>query len=273
MTSVTPADASLFVGEDMKTVRVLPFGVGEVAVFSMRCPARAARNEDAAALLPFGDDGGVLVVADGAGGVQGGGDASRRTVEILHETLARARSDGRRAREAILDGIEAANRDVLALGIGAATTVAVVEVHSDRVRPYHAGDSQVLQVGANGRVKFITSSHSPVGYAERSGLIEESEALLHLDRHFVSNVIGQEEMTIEVGAEVEFAPGDTLVVACDGLFDNLTRVEITRILREVELEKGATELVTRCVQRMLSGSSERPSKPDDLTVLVYRLDR
>ncbi len=270
MTELHPENAVFYLERDMEEVEVRSFCGGRVAISSIRSPVRDGPNQDAAALVPFDTDSGVLLVADGAGGVRGGAQASSTTAYELVAALEQGVREGKRLREAILDGIEGANREVQALGIGAATTLALVELRADRVRPYHVGDSQALLLGQRGRLKLLTSSHSPVGYAERSGMLDEEEAMGHEDRHYVSNVIGLPEMTIEIGSEVELAPRDTLVVACDGLFDNLTRDEIIEILKSGDLEAVARELVGACRERMLSQDVRRPSKPDDLTVLVYR---
>jgi len=270
MTSVTPEDAVLYFDRDMDAVETLPFCGGTAVVFSRRSPAKDSANQDAAALIPYDDDSGVLVVADGAGGVRGGAQASSTTTYELCAALEQGVRDKRRLREAILDGIDGANREVQALAIGAATTLALVEISSDRVRPYHVGDSQALLIGQRGRLKFLTISHSPVGYAERSGLIDEEQAMGHEDRHFVSNVIGIPEMTIEVGAEFALAARDTLVVACDGLFDNLTKEEIITILRTGDLAEAVATLAEACSVRMQGGDASRPSKPDDLTVIAFR---
>ena len=50
--------------------------------------------------------------------------------------------------------VEAANRAVAELGVGAATTLAVVEIQGRSVRTYHVGDSMILAVGQRGKVRF-----------------------------------------------------------------------------------------------------------------------
>ena len=258
----------LLIEREMEHVEVHPFAGGKVACFSRRCPAKESGNEDAAALIPT-PNGGVLVVADGAGGARGGAQASSTTIYEMVAALENAESKSS-IREAILDGLESANREVCTLAIGAATTAAVAEIHDGFVRPYHAGDSGILLAGQKGKLKLQSVAHSPVGYAVESGLLGEDEALFHEDRHLVSNVIGIPEMRIEIGSAVELSSRDTLLLASDGLFDNLMPAEIIEILRTGSLEESAQDLVDVATRRMLILEDKRPSKPDDLTILVFR---
>jgi len=173
-------------------------------------------------------------------------------------------------RDSILDGLEGANREVHALGIGAATTVAIAELGGETIRPYHVGDSGILLAGQKGKVKFHSIAHSPIGYALESGYLGEREALFHEDRHLVSNMVGIAEMHIQLGSPVELSSRDSLLLASDGLFDNLTLNEIVDILRKGTLEESTQALVDASTERMLCSYPASPSKPDDLAVVVFR---
>ena len=153
-------------------------------------------------------------------------------------------------RPAILDGIEAANEQVRGLGTGAATTLVLVEIRERVVRPYHVGDSAILLVGQRGKLKFQTIAHSPIGYAVEAGLIDEKDAIHHEERHMISNVIGSPEMRIEIGPAIEMAARDTLVLASDGLFDNLLPAEIVELVRTGPLDKAVDQLVAVATERM-----------------------
>lgn len=266
-----PEDAHIVVEKDMQGVETLAFHGGQVALFSTRSPGKETPNEDSAAVIPFAA-GGILVVADGAGGTRGGGQASSTLVYEMLACLEQAVSRERSARDAILNGLESANREINTLGIGAATTAAVVELCGEQLRPYHVGDSGILLVGQKGKLKFQSLSHAPTAYAVESGFLDEDEALGHEDRHLVSNIVGIPEMRIELGAPIEISSRDTLLVASDGLFDNLTIDEIVEILRRGSLEETTQELVDLAQKRMLAPSLDHPSKPDDLTLVTYRLD-
>ena len=158
----------------------------------------------------------------------------------------------------------------MALGRGAGTTLTVVEVRKDSVRAYHVGDSFVLLTGIRGKVKMQSISHSPVGYGVESGFLDADAAMHHDERHFVSNVVGIADMHIEVGSPVELARHDTLVLGSDGLSDNLHVGEIVQSIRKGPLATASRELARKASERMERREEGAPSKPDDLTFLLYR---
>ena len=259
----------LYLERNMAEGELHPFADGEAAVYSARAPGRDGSNEDAAALIPF-EGGGALVVSDGMGGAPSGERASSLAVQALQTSLREASRAGSPLRGAILDGFERANRDVLAIGGGAAATLAVVEIEGRSVRPYHAGDSLILILGQRGRVKLQTVSHSPVGYGVEAGLIDADEALHHEDLHIISNAIGAADMRIEIGSKRKLTPRDTVLLASDGLTDNLHPSEIIERVRSGSLRDGMQALAEKCLERMENPRAGEPSKPDDLTFVTYR---
>jgi serine/threonine protein phosphatase PrpC len=266
-------EAQLFFEQELLEDAIVKFAGGFAALFSMRCPGKETPNEDAVALIPTGRSSGVLAVADGLGGAPAGKQASYLAIQCLARAVTRAVRDGTGVRAGILDGFESANEDVLALAIGAATTLTVVEFDGQLVRHYHVGDSMVLLTGQRGKVKLQSIPHSPVGYAVESGLLDETDAMHHEDRHVISNVIGSTDMRIEVGSAIKIAQRDTLVLASDGLSDNLHLPEIVECVRKGPLASVARKLASQVRDRMESEGESEPSKPDDLTFVIFRLDR
>lgn len=247
-------------------------GPGQVIVYTHRSPDKEKEsvNEDCAALIPYDEHNGVLVIADGLGGLPGGSTASSLAVRRLRSSIEKAVQEQTPLREAILDGIERANRDILTQSSGAATTIAVVEIQGDRLRTYHVGDSMILLCGQRGKIKLQSVAHSPVGYAVESGMLDANEAVHHEERHLVSNVVGAPDMRIEIGVSRRIAARDTLVLASDGLFDNLYLDEIIEFIRKGNLQDAAEKLVTTTRERMREPQPGLPSHPDDLTFILYR---
>ncbi len=270
MASEATQPARCYFDQSMAEADCAPFAGGQAAVFSARSPCKATPNEDSAAILRASDEAGVLIVADGVGGGVTGEQASRLAVEALQETVLAAMQRGDILRTAILDGFELANQRVLALGGGAATTLAAVEIDQLSMRPYHAGDSTILVVGGRGRVKLQTVCHSPVGYAVEAGVLTPTDAMQHADRHIVSNVVGCPAMRIEVGPTLPLAPRDTVLLASDGLHDNLHDAEIITRLRSGSLPQVASRLAADAQARMGTPGTAEPCKPDDLTFIVFR---
>lgn len=245
---------------------------GVAQYFSTRCPARPAVNEDGLLIVAWSPRRGVLAVADGFGGLPAGAEAANCALNALQETVEGSAGAGSGLRDAILDGIERANQSVRALGVGAATTLAVVEIEGDQIRPYHVGDSEILVIGRRGKVKMQTLAHGPVGYAIEAGWLERKEALHHEDRHVVSNMVGNLGMRIDVGSSLSLDPRDTVLVASDGVYDNLHLEEIIECVRKGTLADAASTLADACLARMTSPASGSPCKPDDLTFILFRPD-
>jgi serine/threonine protein phosphatase PrpC len=173
-------------------------------------------------------------------------------------------------RTAILNGIEAANAAVLALGMGSATTLTVVTIEGLLVRTYHIGDSEALIVGQRGMIRSQTMAHSPTGFAVEAGFLDQEDALHHEERHLVSNFLGTSNMRIDMGAEVHIRPRDTVLVASDGLTDNLHLHEITGLIRKGPLPAAIDGLISLVRRRMTVESAHQPSKPDDLSIILFR---
>jgi serine/threonine protein phosphatase PrpC len=261
----------LFLGEHEReqTDRSLPHG--EVCVRSIRSPDKATPNEDSAAIIQLGNDSLVLAVADGVGGSVAGREASNATVKTLARLLTKLPDDTPQLRPAILDAVEAANKAVLGLARGAATTLVVAQLDATRLRSYHVGDSELLAVGQRGRIKQRVVPHSPTGFAVEAGLLDENEAMQHDQRHVLFNVVGSMEMRVEVGPPLQLLVRDTVLIASDGLFDNLYIDEIVETICSGPLAAAADRLVERVQARMQGpAAADEPCKPDDLTIVLFR---
>ncbi len=246
------------------------FPGGSVYSFSARCPGKLRPNEDSAAALPVDRDAGVLVVADGLGGQPGADQASNIAVRTLANACLAGRQPGESLRQGLLRGIEEANLQVTQLGLGAGTTLAVTAIEGHKVRPYHVGDSTILLTDGDGRIKWMSVPHSPIGYALEAGLLTEEEAIHHPDRHIISNMVGSAEMRIEIGPELTIEPGDTLLLASDGVTDNLYTDELVGVIHAGSLTRAGEALGEMWDSRMRGAEEGQPSKPDDLTFLLYR---
>jgi serine/threonine protein phosphatase PrpC len=259
----------LYTQADLQQPEVHRFVHGHATVFTHRAPDKETVNEDCAALIPYEEDAGVLVIADGLGGQPGGETASKTAVDSLVKAMARAADEGLPIREAILNGFEHANSAILKRTAGA-TTLAVVELQGNTIRPYHVGDSMILCTGQRGKLKLVSVAHSPTGYAVESGMLDADEAIHHEERHLISNVVGASDMRIEIGASIKLASHDTLILASDGVFDNLYQDEIVETIRKGPLQRAGAALLQLTRQRMQTPHADFPSHPDDLTFILFR---
>jgi serine/threonine protein phosphatase PrpC len=267
--TVTDLKSELVISAARDGPRQILLSRGRAVIFSARSPTRETANEDAALLveLPFGAI--VVAVADGCGGMPAGNDAAAAAVRAIRDSV-RLAEDGEQLTGAIIAGFDAANRAIMDLRVGAGSTLSVVEIQDGCVRPYHAGDSMILLTGQRGRRKLQTIAHGPVSYAVEAGMLSEDEAMLHDDRSLISNLVGADDMRVDIGTPVAMGRRDTLVVASDGLGDNMYASEIVEAVRAGPLAKAADKLVARCEQRMASPAVGGPGHPDDLTFVLLR---
>ena len=261
--------ATLLLESDQEQPIVLTLPHGTAAILSLPHPTRDSPNQDAAAVIPASANQSLLVVADGMGGTRQGGEAAAAVIHQLAAQLPLS-SPEQQLRTAILNGIEAANQTILSDFPSSGSTLAAVEVNADSIRPYHIGDSEILVVGQRGKIKLLTVSHSLVGMGVEAGLIDEEDALHHDERHIILNAIGSADMRIELGAPIQLDRYDTLLLASDGLTDNLNLDEIIELIRKGPLDQAVRKLADLARQRMNDCDSGGPSKPDDLTLIAYR---
>ncbi|MCH8944832.1 MAG: protein phosphatase 2C domain-containing protein [Proteobacteria bacterium] len=243
---------------------------GSAVAYTSRDPEKETENEDTVAIIPYGPGAAVLVVADGAGGLPAGKRASLTVVQTLAASLQSAMDKTMLLRTAILNGIEAANAAVLGLANGSATTLTVITIEGLTARSYQVGDSEAIILGQRGVIKFQTTVHSPTGFAVEAGFLDERAALLHEERHLVSNFIGTADMRIDVGATVELSPRDTILLASDGLMDNVHLDEIIECVRKGSLSDAASSVAELAHRRMQAPCAGQPSKPDDLSLILFR---
>jgi len=263
-----PAGPTTAIGELELAPTPAPCGHGSAVVATRARPGGDGRNQDALAVIPVAEDRTVLLVVDGMGGAPSGDRAAERAVAAVLEAL--RSSDGTDVTAAILAGIDRANADVQSLNVGAGATLALADVQAATFRTYHVGDAGVYVVGQRGKEKWWTPSHSPVGYAVQAGVLDESDAMEHRDRHLVSNALGSPDMHIEVGPILPLGRRDTILVASDGVWDNFTLPELAERIRKGPLRKVATTLDAGLRERMAGAQPGVPAKPDDATFALYR---
>ena len=265
-----PEDAVILDGAEEPDLRSVDAAKADILAYTSRSPDKVTENEDTVAVIPYGPGAAVLAVSDGAGGLPAGKRASLTAVQTLAGALASSLAETTLLRTAILNGIEAANNAVMGLGNGSATTLTVITVEGRHVRSYQVGDSEALVIGQRGKIKLQTAVHSPTGFAVEAGFLDQREALHHAERHLVSNLLGSVEMRIDVGATAELSPRDTIMVASDGLTDNLHLDEIVELVRKGPLRAAMDAAVGKAQRRMSDARPGQPSKPDDLSLILFR---
>lgn len=268
MTETTPW---LILQADMTAAEQRSFVAGTVTALSAPRPEPGHVNEDAAGILSCPDGKLIVAVADGMGGHVAGEQASRIAIESVLDCVEKSPGE---MRDAILAGFDTADRRIATDYAGAGTTLVVAAVENGTFRTFHCGDAAAIATGGRGRIKHRTIDHSPVGYALESGLMTPEEAMTHADRHIVSSYVGSGEMRVEMSHSVRLRPRDTIVLASDGLFDNLLDTEVAAMAYKGPVEKAAASLLAETRQRMdRAAAGSGSGKPDDLTIAIFRPSR
>lgn len=265
MTQLTDTAVALLRAETA-VPELIEIAAGQVVAFATRRPQANRPTEDSSLVLPINGNL-LLAVADGAGGHSLGGEASEAAIAALTDRLYREPAiDG----ALISEAFAAASSAVLRLGREAITTLVVALVANGEVRTWHCGDSTALLTGQRGRRKLRTIDHTPPGLRAGEGTLSFDDVHLDAERHLLVSALGIEPLHIEHTGPVRLASRDTLVLASDGLFDNLLDGEIADLVRKGPLLGSVRALTDRALQRMRRSNGDVSGKPDDLSLLVFR---
>jgi PPM family protein phosphatase len=191
---------------------------------------RHTTNEDAGAVTRNGDDTAILIVADGVSSSADSASASSAIVTAamdvaLGSLASNALSDVVRA------SIIAANEAVLALpysggedGDGPESTVVAAICRGSRATVGWAGDSRAYLIGS-GTEKLLTRDDSWVEEAVRSGLMTREQAIVDKRAHYVTQVLGMRDQSLDPHViECDIQPDQILLLCSDGLWNYFEEV-------------------------------------------------
>ena len=191
----------------------------------------------------------LFAVADGMGGAAGGEEASRTAVAALKSAFeADPTADG------LADGVRNANRAVWEKarerpdlrGMGTTMTAVALVTHDTEgevLAVANVGDSRVYLL-RDGELAQVTDDHSVPEELLRAGRLTPEEAAVHPQRNVLTRALG-----IEPEVEVDCYPiipykGDRLVLASDGLFNEVDHDGIASVARRKrDPQEAAAELV------------------------------
>ena len=220
----------------------------------------------------FTAHGGFLaVVADGMGGLAHGDLASRTAVQSFLGAYA-AKPVGEPVAGALARSLQTANQAVRAAQANAGadelgTTLVAAVLAADGLHWISAGDSALYLLRA-GELTQLNAPHvygRQLDQAAAAGRISAEAAAEDPQREALTSYLGLAALT-EVDASVRplpLAPGDTLLLASDGLFKTVPETEIA-----AESPVSLQDLCERLVERTLA---RQVSIQDNVTVLAVRI--
>ncbi len=208
----------------------------------------------------------VFGVADGVGGLPGGGEAAQEAVEIVGAAMSQLPVDGEVDLRAI---VIAANESVVALGtqispgLGIGSTLTLGCVRGSKFKLAHVGDSRAFAWRA-GLVTCLTEDHSVENEARRRRARGEVVYYSESQRGALTRCIGQ-LIAPEVDlAEFDLYAGDRFAFCTDGVTRMVSEKELGDILGNAsEPAEAARALVFLAVER---------GGPDNASVVSFFVD-
>ena len=199
------------------------------------------------------NNGWIYLVADGVGGADAGEIASQYASErtLAHFLETPEQSDwGQR----ILDAMQAANTDLRQLvldhhnGSRMATTMVAAVIQEEHIFIGNVGDSRGY-FWQNGRFRQITKDQSLVAKLLEEGAITEEEARNHPRKNVILYSLGSENTPQIDLFELDWEPGDILVLCSDGLTKHVEDNEISSIISQEPPEQASKTLVSLANER------------------------
>jgi len=199
----------------------------KVAALSDRGVKRSS-NEDA---FLRDDEEKIFIVADGIGGLADGAFASAFVVKSLYESIRGnlpASPDG--VLTALSTAIMRTNSELFGKKKGSSgATAMVLCLNGSSALFAHAGDCK-LYLLRDGALSQLNSEHSLVWRLWREGILPKDEMAAHPYRNVVERALGLNESIEPETGEAEVLPGDSLLIATDGVTADLSMEDISSLL-------------------------------------------
>lgn len=216
---------------------------------------RSNNEDNHCALLPPNTPigvGGILAVADGVGGQDGGEIASQIAIDGVANSL------GRAAGPKNIDDVDPAsllhraivdvNRQVFhaaserQAGFAMATTLSIALVTGSTLWMGHVGDSRIY-LYRDHILDQLTPDHSWVAEEVARGAMTPEKAATDRRRNLLTRAVGTAEGVEPETLKIELLPGDTILLCSDGLYGLVSNERIAAVLESKPPEEAADILI------------------------------
>ncbi len=217
--------------------------------------AQRANNEDA---LLIDEDLGLMVVADGVGGLQAGEVASSITCAVLDREITAGSSLEKAIQTANAEVLDAVERGLGKKGM--ATTVVALLFFGPAYELAWVGDSRAYLW--DGSLALLSRDQTYVESLVESGQITVEEAVVHPKKNIIEQAVGiRNGDKLRIGRNYgQLQPGQVLLLCSDGLNDALPTADIATILSQ------ESPLETRC--QLLVDAAVEAGGRDNVTVVL-----
>lgn len=213
--------------------------------------------------LPVGKLSNLYLVADGMGGHNAGGFASKYAVETIVEQISSSHEEDifTILNNAIITANKRIRRkaaeDETMAGMG--TTLVAATISGDILKAANVGDSRLYLV--NDTITQITTDHSLVEEMIRMGGIDREQARNHPDKNIITRAIGAQTEVKADFFEVKLQAGDRILMCTDGVSNMLTDIEILEILCSAGTEEEK-------VRKLVDAANENGGRDNIGVILI-----
>lgn len=199
-------------------------------------------NEDA---IVINTQANAFAVIDGIGGEGMGEKAAGILAEEIQKGLEEA-TDYR----AIQKNAHLRMKDE-GIGSGGACYV-LAKIEGQKLKIAQAGDVRLVVIDKDDNLKF--------------GTVDENQAEKG-KRNVVTNYVGGDEPGETTACETTLDEGDRIIIASDGLWDNLESQQVANLTEDQPIEVAIRQLNKTAKDRMQKGG-----KPDNISVMIAHFD-
>lgn len=200
------------------------------------------------------DNGVLLVVCDGLGGLQGGEIASSLAAETLTREF-RSTSTIEEPYRFLYDSIEKANqalRDFLtdhpdyeAIG----TTIVAAFIRNDELYIAHVGDSRAYLMKREILI-MLTKDHSTVQELIDMGLLKPEQAFNHPQKNLITRSLGDPiSNQPDITGPIKLSEGDKVFLCTDGVTAHLKDRELVKFLSLKNHDKICDKILAACLKK------------------------
>jgi PPM family protein phosphatase len=210
----------------------------------------------------------VFIIADGMGGHNSGGLASRLAVKNASEYIKKAPEmiiSNSNIPSAITDIIQATNSSVYESSrqnienSGMGTTFIIAVAFENKLFIGHVGDSRVYLLRNDDIIK-ITTDHSYIEELVKIGSLTREEAENHPKKNIITRALGCFD-TLEADIfSCDIKKGDSFILCTDGLTNMLSEQEIKGAVLDSKTPEKACDL-------LINMANQKGGK-DNITVIV-----
>lgn len=203
----------------------------------------------------------LFVVADGMGGYERGAEASAIAVDIVRTVYyGSGHSRESRLREAFVAANRAVYERSVQLGVRMGTTCTALSLDGSPIVA-HVGDSRVYRI-SKAMVELVTEDHTIVGELQARGLLSDSEAAVHPQRHALTRALGLTHDSAPTIAEMLEDERPTWYVLCTDGIRSVSAYRLASLVRKLEPQQACEALI---------GEANQSGGTDNSTAIVVRL--